>query len=134
MANPNNRRAPTNIYSQISRQMKAAVLLASVFVVGCAAALEQAKQAAPAGKTIAFNRGKGNCLACHQIEDGEFPGTIGPPLRDLKARFTTRQQLREQIWDATRINPETSMPPFGRNKILSESEIDLIVDYLWGLE
>ncbi len=86
------------------------------------------------GKKIAFARDKGNCLACHKIEDGEFPGNIGPPLQSLSTRFKGKQELKAQIWDATQFNPETSMPPFGRNKILREDEIDQVVDYLWELK
>ncbi|WP_349026423.1 sulfur oxidation c-type cytochrome SoxX [Methyloglobulus sp.] len=92
------------------------------------------KPTSDAGKQIAFSREKGNCLACHEIENGEFPGNIGPALKNVPSRFKNKQQLREQIWDATHNNPETSMPPFGKNKILSEDEIDLLVDYLWGLK
>ena len=33
------------------------------------------------GKKVAFDRKKGNCLACHMIAGGELPGNIGPPLR-----------------------------------------------------
>lgn len=86
------------------------------------------------GKQIAFSREKGNCLACHVIEDGEFPGNIGPELKALSTRFKSKQELREQIWDSTQFNPETSMPPFGKNKILTETEIDQVVDYLWGIK
>ena len=32
------------------------------------------------GKQVAFDSGKGNCLACHMIPGGESPGNIGPPL------------------------------------------------------
>ena len=85
------------------------------------------------GKKLAFDRNKGNCLACHVIDDGESPGNIGPPLAALKSRFQDKQQLREQIFDAMRYNPETSMPPFGKNNILNTDEIDQIVDYLWSL-
>jgi len=87
-----------------------------------------------AGKKIAFERDKGNCLACHAIADGESPGNIGPALTNLTGRFKTKQQLREQIWDAQQFNPETSMPPFGKNHILTEAEIDQLVDYLWSLD
>lgn len=86
------------------------------------------------GKKLAFDRDKGNCLACHAIEDGESPGNIGPALANLTSRFKDKRQLRQQIWDATVFNPETSMPPFGRNKILTEAEIDRVVDYLWSLK
>ena len=41
------------------------------------------------GKKIAFNRTKGNCLACHMIEDGELPGNAGPPLSPCSSGFPT---------------------------------------------
>jgi len=85
------------------------------------------------GKKLAFNRKKGNCLACHMIDDGVSPGDIGPPLVAMKARFPDRAKLRAQIWDAQVTNPGTRMPPFGKHKILSEKEIDAIVDYLYTL-
>jgi sulfur-oxidizing protein SoxX len=92
------------------------------------------KQQLDEGRQIAFDRNKGNCLACHVIADGEAPGNIGPTLTAIPGRFKDKQQLREQIWDATRFNPETSMPPFGRNRILDAEEIDKVVDYLWSLK
>jgi sulfur-oxidizing protein SoxX len=114
--------------------MKPVSLLTGLLIISCAVTPEIPKPPAKAGKEIAFSRDKGNCLACHQIEDGEFPGNIGPPLKALSSRFKDKQRLREQIWDATQFNPQTSMPPFGKNKILSAKEIDLLVDYLWGLK
>jgi sulfur-oxidizing protein SoxX len=85
------------------------------------------------GKQLAMARNKGNCLACHAIADGELPGTLGPPLLYMQQRFPDRAQLRAQVWDATVRNPDTVMPPFGRHRILSEAEIDLIVDYIHSL-
>ena len=85
------------------------------------------------GKTLAFERGKGNCLACHAIEDGELPGNVAPPLVAMKQRFPRRAELVAQIWDASTRNPHTTMPPFGRHRILSDEEIDLIVNYLYSL-
>jgi sulfur-oxidizing protein SoxX len=85
------------------------------------------------GRAIAMERGKGNCLACHIIEDGELPGTIGPPLVAMAARFPDKQRLRDQVWDATRNNPDSRMPPFGRHRLLTEEEIDLVTDYIYSL-
>ena len=85
------------------------------------------------GKAIAFNRFKGNCLACHQIAGGELMGNYGPPLIFMKARYPDRDALREQIWDAAIKNPHTRMPPFGRNRILTEAEIDLVTDFIQTL-
>lgn len=85
------------------------------------------------GKTLAFERSKGNCLACHQIEGGELTGNFGPPLLMMKVRFPDRDVLRAQIWDAGVKLPTTRMPPFGRHRILTEEEIDLIVDFILTL-
>lgn len=114
--------------------MKQLITLVVAVLFSCASIAQIPEQRVSAGKQIAFSRDKGNCLACHEIEDGESPGNIGPALKNLLTRFKSKQQLREQIWDATQFNPETSMPPFGKNKILSAEEIDQIVDYLWSLK
>ncbi len=114
--------------------MNPSLVLASVFLVSCTGMICVSQERLAEGKKIAFERDKGNCLACHAIADGESPGNIGPELKSLSTRFKTKQQLREQLWDATAFNPETSMPPFGKNKIITEQEIDQLVDYLWSLE
>jgi len=85
------------------------------------------------GKKIAFDRKKGNCLACHMIEGGNMPGNIGPALVAMKARFPDKAQLRAQIWDATEKNPNTMMPPFGRHEIMTEAEIDKVVEFIHSL-
>ena len=85
------------------------------------------------GKAIAFDRNKGNCLSCHMMDDGEQPGNSGPPLLMMQVRFPDRDVLREQIWDASIRNPISVMPPYGRHHILSERELDLVVDYVHSL-
>ena len=45
----------------------------------------------------------------------------------MKVRYPDRDVLRAQISDAAVKNPDTRMPPFGRNRILTEAEIDLSV-------
>ena len=85
------------------------------------------------GKAIAFERGRGNCLACHAIEGGELAGNYGPPLLLMKVRYPDRAALRAQIWDASVKDPATRMPPYGRHRILTEEEIDLVVDFIHTL-
>ena len=85
------------------------------------------------GKQVAFNRKKGNCLACHEIAGGKLAGNVGPALVNMKERYPDKAKLRAQIWDATKANPNTIMPPFGKHKILSEKEIDLVVEFISSL-
>lgn len=88
------------------------------------------------GEALAFDKKKGNCLACHAMPSDPRAITsanIGPALVNMKQRYPDRTRLRAQIWDATRNNPETVMPPFGRNHILTEQEIDEITDFIQQL-
>ena len=85
------------------------------------------------GKVLAFDRKKGNCLACHQIEGGSLPGNIGPPLVAMKSRFPDFDKLKAQISDARVSNPNTIMIPFGPHAVLSSDEIDLIAKYIHTL-
>jgi len=85
------------------------------------------------GKTVAFDRKKGNCLACHMMGDGTLPGNIGPPLVAMKSRYPDKAKLRAQIWDATVANSNTIMPPFGRHRMLTEEQIDQITEYVYSL-
>jgi sulfur-oxidizing protein SoxX len=89
-------------------------------------------QSADEGRKLAFDRGKGNCLTCHVIKGGDLPGTIGPELKELKGRYD-RKDLIAIVTDETQRNPLTVMPPFGRNRILTEQEINAIVDFLQTL-
>jgi len=90
-------------------------------------------QSVSEGQRLAFDRGKGNCLTCHEIKGGDLPGTIGPALRDIKSKYPDRNDLVAILTDETRRNPQTVMPPFGRNRILTEQEINAIVDFLQTL-
>ena len=91
-----------------------------------------AVSAAPSeGEQIAFSRAKGNCLMCHDIKGGPDPGNVGPPLSDMKARFPDRKELIAIVSDESKRNPQTVMPPFKRNLLLNDKEIEAIVDFLY---
>lgn len=88
------------------------------------------------GKDLAFNKKKGNCLACHLmpgVPDAVTSATFGPPLVAMKARFPDAAVLRDKIWDASKTAPTTAMPPFGKHQILSDAEIDKIVEFIHGI-
>jgi len=112
--------------------MRAAVMFALVLGASLAMAAEEDSRLQQ-GKAIAFDRNKGNCLSCHMMDDGELPGNSAPPLMMMQARFPDRDALRSQIYDATQRNPDSVMPPYGRHYILTEQELDLVVDYIHSL-
>jgi sulfur-oxidizing protein SoxX len=77
--------------------------------------LTGARGDAARGRAIVANRQVGLCLLCHS---GPFPeerlqGTIAPDLKGAGARWS-EGQLRLRIVDATRLNPDTIMPPYYR--------------------
>ena len=85
------------------------------------------------GKAVYLNKSKGNCVSCHQIDDPDATqaGNQGPPMVSMKQRFPDKRMLRSQVWDATVNNPLTIMPPLGKHWILSEKEIDAVVEYVY---
>lgn len=94
---------------------------------------EEAQNTIELGKALAFDRKKGNCLACHMMAGGDLAGNIGPVLIAMQQRFPDKAVLRAQIWDSTVKNRGSVMPPFGRNRMLTEEEIDLITDFVHSL-
>ena len=111
--------------------LAASLLLAAAVTVASFPA--GAQTAAAEGQKLAFDRNKGNCLTCHEIKGGSQAGNIGPALADIKSKYPNRAELVAIVADETRRNPLTVMPPFGRNHILTDTEIDAVVDFLQTL-
>ena len=110
-----------------------AIVLALLIGITASVTPACAQSAAAEGQKLAFDRGKGNCLTCHEIKGGDLPGTIGPALEDIKSKYPDRNDLVAILYDETKRNPQTVMPPFGRNRILTDQEINAIVDFLQTL-
>jgi sulfur-oxidizing protein SoxX len=109
----------------------AAVLAVSLVPVSSMA--DGAKETIAKGKQLAYDRKLGNCLACHMMDDGVSPGDLGPPLVAMKARFPDPAKLRAQLEDPMAANPNTMMPPFGKHNILTDDEINAVIEYLYTL-
>jgi sulfur-oxidizing protein SoxX len=67
------------------------------------------------GRAIVANRQVGLCLLCHS---GPFPearlqGSLAPGLAGVGGRLSPGQ-LRLRVVDASRVNPNTIMPPYYR--------------------
>lgn len=82
---------------------------------------------------IMQNPNIGNCTACHAIpaEPKIVAGDIGPPFIGMKDRFPNIATLRAAIADQKKTSPQTIMPPFERNKILTAEQIDAVVKQIY---
>ena len=88
------------------------------------------------GRALFIDERKGNCVACHKTPTDaslKSASSIGPALESMKQKYPApadRIRLRNVISDSSKINPATTMPPYGTHRILTEVEIDAIVAYL----
>ena len=112
----------------MTRTLIALALLGTTDWTGAAQAADVA-----AGQAVAFDRGKGNCLACHTMVGGDVPSSVGPELVGMKERFPNRADLVAILTNEQSRNPLTAMPPFGVNRILTPQEIEQVVDFLYSL-
>lgn len=100
------------------------------------------------GQSVFVRRDSGHCVLCHAVGglDAPFQGDVGPDLSDVGARFSAGQ-IRLRIADASRLNPETVMPPYYRvhglnqvgrdykgKPVLSAQQIEDLVAYLADLK
>ena len=72
------------------------------------------------GRKIVLDRQVGLCLLCHSgpFPEERFQGDLGPNLAGIGARLSPGQ-IRLRIVDASRVNPQTIMPPYYRKEGLS---------------
>ena len=96
------------------------------------AAMAVDSELAAEGKKVAENRKKGNCFTCHSYTGVHLAGNIGPPLNGVSKRLS-RKKIYDQIWDATKANPNSSMPPFGKYEVLSKKEINALTEWVLTL-
>lgn len=100
------------------------------------------------GRAIVANRTVGLCLLCHSgpIPEERFQGTLAPSLAGAGLR-SSQAQLRLRLVDASRLNPDTIMPPYYRldgltriaknfdgKPILTAEQIEDVVAYLATLK
>jgi sulfur-oxidizing protein SoxX len=85
----------------------------------------------------------GNCVACHAVPgQRDLPSTFGPSFDKIGSRLDAAM-LRQWIFDARKIKPDTMMPPFGTTagtnaavvaqSMLSEEQIEHVVAALLTL-
>ena len=83
-----------------------------------------------AGKKIATTTSLGNCDACHRFTGAVESGNIGPELKNVKSMVPSRKEFYAIIYDEQARNPQTIMPPFGKNAILTPKQINDVIDFM----
>lgn len=121
-------------YQSVVRKLGLIFLAITIMpAASVAVGAEVSPEAIEAGRAIAADRKLGNCYTCHQVVGADLPGNVAPPLVFMSMRYPNREALRAQIADARVRNPDTVMPPYGAYGILTEQELDLLVDYVFSL-
>ena len=110
----------------------AALMLLGTAALTPTTAMAVDDELAAAGKKVAENRKKGNCFTCHDYTGAHLAGNMGPPLTGVSKRLS-RQQIFNQIFDATKANPNTTMPPFGKYEALSKKEVNAVTEWVLTL-
>jgi len=100
------------------------------------------------GRKIVLDRHVGLCLLCHSgpFPEERFQGDLAPDLSGVGARLSAGQ-IRARIVDASRVNPNTIMPPYFRTEnlqrvapayrgktVLSTEQIEDVVAFLITLK
>jgi sulfur-oxidizing protein SoxX len=100
------------------------------------------------GRTIVADRSVGLCLLCHNapIPEERFQGNLASDLAGAGTRWS-EGQLRLWLVDASRVKPDTIMPPYYRldrlqrvasafagKSILNARQIEDVVAYLASLK
>jgi sulfur-oxidizing protein SoxX len=115
------------------RVMHTAALLIMAVVSTASLADAMMDESIERGRVLAADRNGGNCYSCHAVEGAELPGNYGPPLFNMKMRFPDRAVLKAQISDPRVRNPSTPMPPYGAHQVLTDPELESVVDYIYSL-
>ena len=116
------------------KQLLSVLAISTAIIITPLTAQSANKGAMEAGKKLTFLRKKGNCLACHAMKGANLPGNIGPMIVAMKLRYPDRQKLVDKIWGKPgTLVPDSMMPPFGQNGILTDKEINKIVDFIYEL-
>jgi L-cysteine S-thiosulfotransferase len=127
--------APSSVLNLIPSLILSLVLSLSLTAPSMAQALDPA--AVQRGFRVIADQRLGNCMACHSVPDAQgnkqgIQSTFAPPLDGVAKRYNPTT-LRQWVADARAINPQTMMPPFAANGILSAAQLDDVLAALQSL-
>lgn len=82
------------------------------------------------GRKVFTSKSLGNCIGCHSVQNDPMDqtGNLGPHLANMDQY--PKDYLIEKITDPNKSNPNTIMPPMGRNHKINKKQVQAIVAYL----
>ncbi len=120
--------------ARLTRRCRTLVVALAAF--GMSAAVNAASTASDvaAGKKIAFALKEGNCVACHSLPGAAMAGNVGPRLGPwVHGVFHSESELAKYLYDPQAKFAHTVMPEFGKNKMLTEEQLEQVSAYVWSL-
>lgn len=107
-----------------------ALLLSSALSLLMAESNDELKKKIAEGRKVFVTQTLGNCIGCHSVQNDpmEQTGTLGPHLANMD--LYPKEYLLEKIWDPNKTNPNTVMPPVGRNHKITKEQAEAVVAYL----
>lgn len=139
--------SPTTCSAEVT-VLLAILLLVSTAAEGGMAPLTAQPGDPARGKRIVLDPARGNCMICHPmpIAGAPFHGDVGPDLAGVGSRMDA-SEIRLQVVDAKRINPQSVMPAYHRTEglyrvlqsyrgkpILTDQEVEDVVAFLMTLK
>jgi len=120
--------------ASLTRSRPALVVALAAFGMSAAAHAADSASDIAAGKEIAFGLKEGNCVACHNLPGAAMAGNVGPRLGPwVHGVFHSESELVKYLYDPQAKFAHTVMPEFGKNKMLTEEQLEQVSAYVWSL-
>lgn len=105
----------------------AALLSSSAFAEADTSKIEKMIQE---GRKVFASKKLGNCIGCHSVQNDlmDQTGNLGPHLANMDQY--PKDYLIGKIMNPNETNPNTIMPPQGRNHKISRKQVEAVVAYL----
>lgn len=120
--------------ASLNRRCGTLVVALAAFGVSTFAHAAASASDVAAGKKIAFGTKLGNCVACHSLPGAAMAGNVGPRLGPwVHGVFHSESDLVKYLYDPQAKFEHTVMPEFGKNKMLTDEQLQQVAAYVWSL-
>lgn len=114
----------------INKAVLAVTCAALLSSMACAEEKSNIQKMIDDGRKVFTSKSLGNCIGCHSVQNDPMDqtGNLGPHLANMDQY--PKEYLVEKITNPNKSNPNTIMPPQGRNHKISKKQVLAVVAYL----